>query len=182
MDIQTLIRERRTIHDYQSEGCISLDKVKEIIASACWAPNHHLTEPWHFYLLGKETINEVCDLNQQMLGETRSKEEVERKITRWRNIPGWLVVTCHQSEDELRFMEDYAACACAMQNIMLSLWEQGMGSKWSTGPITREQAFYDCVWIDPKLERIMGILWYGKPELIPQPTRQPTAQFITELP
>jgi len=182
MDIQNLIRSRRTIHDYVSEDFISRDDIKSIIETACWAPNHHLTEPWHYYLLGQETIDEVCELNRSILLETKGKEVAEEKTERWKKIPGWLVVTCNKSNDQLRFMEDYAACACAMQNIMLSLWEKGFGSKWSTGEITRKKEFYDSVWIDQSLEQIMGILWYGKPDLIPQTARQPVAQFITELP
>ncbi len=182
MDIQNLIRSRRTIHDYVSEDFISRDDIKSIIETACWAPNHHLTEPWHYYLLGQETIDEVCELNRSILLETKGKEVAEEKTERWKKIPGWVVVTCNKSNDQLRFMEDYAACACAMQNIMLSLWEKGFGSKWSTGEITRKKEFYDSVWIDQSLEQIMGILWYGKPDLIPQTARQPVAQFITELP
>ncbi|MEM7027267.1 MAG: nitroreductase [Pseudomonadota bacterium] len=182
MNIKALIRERRTIHAYQHEDCISLSEVKEIIATACWAPNHHLSQPWHFYLLGKETINDICQLNRAFLSNNRSVDEVERKMKRWLTIPGWIIVTCDQSEDALRYQEDYAACACAMQNIMLQLWDKGMGSKWSTGALTREQAFYECISVDSQLEKVIGILWYGKPDVIPRSKRKDASQFIIELP
>ena len=32
-------------------------------------------------------------------------------------------------------LEDHAACACAIQNFMLSLAEEGIGSKWMTGAL-----------------------------------------------
>ncbi len=93
-----------------------------------------------------------------------------------------MVVTCLKSDDELRCQEDYAACSCAIQNLMLILWQQGIGSKWSTGPITRDEHFYDLVWVNKDLESIMGIVWYGYAADVPQTTRKPLQQVLTELP
>jgi len=55
-----LISGRRTIYQFK-EGLRPLEKLLEAIDLARWAPNHHLTEPWHFYLLGDDTVNTVID-------------------------------------------------------------------------------------------------------------------------
>ena len=182
MNLSDIVKSRRTIHDFEPDKMPDSSIIKEAIESACWAPNHHLTEPWHFYLLGKETVVDICELNKELLIETKGIEAAEKKVKRWLGIPGWIVVTCQKSNDELRYQEDYAACSCAIQNLMLILWQQGIGSKWSTGPVTRNEKFYDLVWVNKELENIIGIVWYGYPAEIPQTTRKPLQQVITELP
>ncbi len=182
MDINQLIRKRRTIHDYIAGKPVDDSVIKTAIETACWAPNHHLTEPWHFYLLQQETIKSVCELNRSMLISSKGEEAAEKKYARWMSIPGWLVVTCIKSDDELKYTEDYAACCCAIQNLMLVLCEQGIGSKWSTGPVTRDERFYDLVWVDPEAEKIIGIVWYGYAAEVPKTIRKPAQQVLTELP
>jgi nitroreductase len=182
MNLADIIRTRRTIHDFEAGKVPEKSIIKDAIASACWAPNHHLTEPWHFYFLGKETVADICELNKALLTETKGLEAAEKKTKRWLDIPGWLVVTCQKSGDELRYREDYAACSCAIQNLMLLLWQQGIGSKWSTGPVTRHEKFYDLVWVEKNCEKIIGIIWYGYPADIPQTVRKPVEQVLTELP
>jgi nitroreductase len=182
MNLAEVITSRRTIHEFEPGRTPDKNVIKDAIASACWAPNHHLTEPWHFYFLGKETVTDICELNKTMLLETKGPEAAEHKYKRWMEIPGWLVVTCHKSDEEVRYQEDYASCSCAIQNLMLVLWEQGIGTKWSTGPVTRDDRFYDLVWVNKDLENIIGLIWYGYPAEIPQTTRKPLPQVLTELP
>lgn len=182
MDIQQLIRSRRTVHEFDSARHVSADAIKQAIDAACWAPNHHLTEPWHFYLLGQETAKEICELNREVLTATKGSDVAEQKYQRWMQMPGWLVVSCDKSDDELRFREDYAACCCAMQNFMLALWAEGIGVKWSTGSITREERFYELVWVDPEVEQIIGLFWYGYPAVVPQTVRKTAAEVLVELP
>jgi nitroreductase len=182
MNLSEIIKSRRTIHNFQPDKTPDVATIKDAIESACWAPNHHLTEPWHFYLLGKETVNDICELNKELLTASKGIEAAEKKVERWLKIPGWMIVTCLKSDDELRYQEDYAACSCAIQNLMLILWQQGIGSKWSTGPITRDERFYDLVWVNKDLENIMGIVWYGYAADVPQTARKPLQQVLTELP
>ncbi len=182
MNLSDIVKSRRTIHNFEPDKTPDVSIIKNAIESACWAPNHHLTEPWHFYLLGKETVTDICELNKELLTESKGLEAAEKKAKRWLSIPGWMIVTCLKSDDELRCQEDYAACSCAIQNLMLILWQQGIGSKWSTGPITRDEHFYDLVWVNKDLESIMGIVWYGYAADVPQTTRKPLQQVLTELP
>ena len=180
--VASLITSRRTIHDFKPEPKPDSELIKEAVSVASWAPNHHLSEPWHFYLLGEETVTSICELNKTMLTETKGLEAAEKKYTRWMAIPGWLLVTCQKSDDAIRYQEDYAACCCAIQNLMLFLQEKGVGTKWSTGPVTRDERFYELVWVNEELENIVGLIWYGYPEDIPQTLRKPIQQILTELP
>ena len=77
-------------------------------------------------------------------------------------------------------VENYAAVCCAIQNLMLVLWEAGVGTKWSTGIITRDDRFYDVLEIDRKQQEIVGLIPYGYPKKIPEPrVRKGLSQILT---
>jgi hypothetical protein len=65
---------------------------------------------------------------------------------------------------------------------MLYLWKAGVGSKWTTGDITREQRFFDLVGIDPDTESVVGLIWYGYPKLTPAQSRKSVDDILRELP
>ncbi|MEE4375915.1 MAG: nitroreductase [Candidatus Competibacteraceae bacterium] len=179
--IDELIRSRRTIHDFRPEKPPQT-LIQQAIDLARWAPNHLLTEPWHFYLLGKETAQAIARLNAEIISRKKGEQAGQAKWARWSAVPGWLVVTCENASDPLQSREDYAACCCAIQNLSLYLWSQNVGVKWTTGPVTRDPAFYDLIWVDPELETVVGLLWYGYPAEIPQTPRKPVSEILVELP
>lgn len=176
-----LIANRRTIHKYKPD-LVAQEKLTAAIDLAKWAPNHYLTQPWHFCLLGKETTNAMIDLNSQLIRETQGEDAAKAKQRRWREVPKWFVVSCVKSEDSSRQQEDYAACCCAIQNLSLVLWNQGIGIKWSTAALIQDQRFYDLLWIDPTLQQIIGLFSYGYPAEVPKGNRKRVLSMITELP
>lgn len=181
LSIAELIRSRRTIHEFK-EDPPPRDIVLRGLELACWAPNHLLTEPWHFYWLGPETASSIAKLNADLTTRKKGPAAGQIKLDRWQRIPGWLVVTCENSDDPLRAKEDYSACCCAIQNFSLYLWSEGIGVKWTTGDVIREPDFYDLIWVDPTLETVVGLFWYGYPALTPQTPRKPLSQVLVELP
>ena len=156
--------------------------VRDAIEAAIWAPNHHVTEPWHFYLLGRQSIAACLELVRDLTAAKKGPEAGAFKAQRWAEKPGWLVVTCARSDDERRHREDYAACAAAVQNLMLFLWKAGVGTKWTTGDITRDPRFFDILGVEPAAERVVGLVWYGYPKLTPIQTRKPVDDVLTKLP
>jgi nitroreductase len=176
-----VIRGRRTIHEFTGD----LPPRETILAAidlARWAPNHHATEPWHFYLLGPETAAAIAKLNSELVEQKSGLEAAREKLARWSAIPGWLVVTCDRSEDAIRAREDYAACCCTIHNLQLYLWSEGIGVKWTTGAVTRSPAFYDLIWVDPEAETLVGLLWYGYAREVPMTARKEVDEFLVTLP
>lgn len=176
-----LIRSRRTVHDFLPAPPPA-EIVQRGIEIARWAPNHRLTEPWRFYLLGPETALAIAERNAQLVAAQRGKEAGQSKLARWREIPGWLAVTCARGDDAEREREDYAACCCAIQNLQLYLWSEGIGMKWTTGQVTRDPQFYDLIWVDPDQEFLVGLMWYGYAAEVPRTQRKPVSHFLVELP
>ncbi|MFQ5568639.1 MAG: nitroreductase [Rhodothermales bacterium] len=176
-----LIRARRTIHLFEPD-LPPREAVFEAIDLARWAPNHRLTEPWRFYVLGRETAEAVARLNAGDVAEQRGPEAAQKKLERWLAMPGWLVVTAAASDDPLITQENYAACCCAIQNMQLYLWSKGIGMKWGTGKVTRDSRFFDLLGIDPAREHLVGMFWYGYPAEVPVTQRKPVEEIVTELP
>lgn len=193
-----LVSSRRTVHEFSQE-CPPRNIIVDAIEKARWAPNHHRTEPWHFYFPSTGQIEKICEQNATLIrdagrgstnggnetakaaAESRAKAEkiAAIKLRRWLTMPGWLVLTCQRNADPLREQEDYAACCCAAQNLLLLLWEQGIGAKWTTGKITREPAFFDILGVDFAKEFTVGMFWYGYPSTIPEQHRLPVEDIVS---
>lgn len=175
------LRSRRTIHAFKPLPVpeASLARALEL---ACWAPNHRLTEPWRFYLPGTETAAALVALNTRLVATKAGAEQAEKKRQAWASVPQWLVVTCQNSSDATQAREDYAACACAIQNLMLVLWAEGIGVKWTTGPVTSAAEFHELMWIDADQETVVGLLMVGYPEELPETARKPWTACTVRLP
>ena len=180
--IASLIRERRTIHQFKDSPTPGDDLIQSAIDHAIWAPNHHLSQPWHFYLPGQDTIARICTLNAQIVAEKKGEKAAKLKHRRWLSMPGWLVLTVDRSEDVIRQREDYAACCCVAQNLALYLWNVGVGLKWTTGAVTRDERFFDILDVDFGAEEVVGLFWYGYPQDIPAAIRKDSSTFIKRLP
>lgn len=180
-EVAQVLRERRTVGAFLPEPppVTVIDAALEL---ATWAPNHRKTEPWRFYRLGPQTASAVCTLNAAIVAEKKGHDAGEAKRRQWSAVPGWLVVTCRRSPDELLQQEDYAACCCAIQNFSLALWSAGVGTKWSTGDVTRHPEFFRLLGINSGEEQVVGLLWYGYPQSVPTQTRSPVTQFLYERP
>jgi len=153
-----LLLMRRSVKEYDTRA-IPEASVLRALNAAVLAPNHFLTEPWRFYRLGPEARKAVAALNP-LKQETFSA------------VPGWMLVTVAASEyaadgslSTKKGLEDHAAVACAIQNFMLSLTADGLGSKWMTGAlgIAPDQLLV-LVGANATAERMMGMVWFGYPK------------------
>lgn len=173
------IRARRTINLFLQQA-VSRQLILDAIEVARWAPNHHLTEPWHFYLLGDEAIRKSIELTRVVVTERKGKKIGDFKAKESAARPGWLVVTCKRSEDSELEKEDYASVCCAIQNFNLYVSEAGLASKWATGPITRDPRFFELLHIDIDKEFIVALIWYGYPKITPTQRRKDVSEIVTE--
>ena len=174
------IRSRRTVKMFLQQP-VSRQLLLDAIEVARWAPNHHLTEPWHFYCLGENAVRDSIELIRTVVTERKGADVGDFKAKDAATRPGWLVVTCSRSDDELTQQEDYASVCCAIQNLSLYLSEAGVASKWSTGPITRDPRYYKLLGIDADAEMMVGLIWYGYPKITPTQQRKAVTEIVTEL-
>ena len=178
MDLQQAIKTRRTIH------CFNDKKVPDIfieraIEAANQAPCHRLTFPWRFTKIQKRERKLLLQLLLEIKFGGRKidaakEEQVNSKILK----PSHLIIASQISTTDIKSkLEDYAACSCAIQNLLLSLAGDGVGSKWSTGKLTTHESTYEIARIDPIEEEIIGFIWIGYGE-IPSQVNRPDIKSI----
>ncbi len=161
-EFAAVLRGRRSI-DLFAPDAVDTAELLAAIEVARWAPNHRLTEPWRFYLLGSATMRAVVDLAVELEVAKKGERAGPVRRARLEAVPGMFVLTSTRSDDALLDRENYAACCCAAQNLMLYLWSQGIGVKWTTGGITRQQRLYELLGVNSTKESIVGLFWYGVP-------------------
>lgn len=80
----------------------------------------------------------------------------------WTMIPGWCIVTTKLNlNDQETEQEDFKSVSCAIQNFMLSMWSEGVGTKWTSGPIQKTQEFAHICGVDNSTECVVGCIWSG---------------------
>ncbi len=181
LDMHRLLTGRRTINLFQPELAVAPELLAQALDAARWAPNHRLTEPWHFYLLGGVSREAVIELIVQMAVAAKGPEIEAQRRQRLQAVPGWMVLTSTRHDDPVMDRENYAACACAAQNMMLCLWQSGIGVKWTTGAVTRDQRLGDILSVDLQQHPVVGLFWYGYPKMVPVSKRQAVEAITTHL-
>lgn len=181
MDVQTALHTRRTVHRYR-RGALPEGALDRALEAAIMAPNHRLTWPWRFTLVSREARAPLADLAVEFKAKPAQPctAELEAKVRAKVLDPEHLVVvSLVRADNPMVAREDYAAAACAIQNLSLSLTAEGIGSKWSTGGVTRAAGTYAILDIDPETEEIIGFVWVGLPDCEPKtPERPPLETFV----
>jgi nitroreductase len=181
--VRDAIRNRRTVFQF-NPGAVPRDVLTEILEAATWSPNHHLTEPWRFTVLGPEMKDAFAEryrgIQEEKCLPGTAPEHVaaagEKGRAKWMSKPTVVFVSVVLSGDEQRQREDTASVSCAMLNMQLAGVELGVGMQWSTGPITIERATYDLLSIDPASEYIVGLCYMGYPAEVGTSTRRPVGE------
>ena len=185
MDVLDAIRSRRSIHRFKTDP-VPKDDLEAVLSFGVWAPNHHLTEPWRFTVLGPEAKEKLAQRYRELAIEKVKgpvDEENRSKIgkagyDKFHSQPAIVAVSTLRGDDVQQVREDYAATCCAVQNIQLAAWSKGIGVKWSTGPITMEEGTYKLLGIDSDGEDIIGFLYMGYPSETPKSKRGPVAEVL----
>lgn len=189
MEVYEAILTRRTIARFTDKP-VARELLERILTAGIWAPNHHLTEPWRFIILGPETQRRLAgrfaDLKLAKATVTdperlsRLHEEHARKFL---SIPHIVAVATSCEGDEERRREDFAATSCAVQNIQLAAWAEGIGVKWSTAAVIHDPLAYSLLALNPAEFDIIGLLFMGYPADIPTRDRKrPLEEVIREVP
>lgn len=183
---QSLICSRTTVLDFSSQA-LPEGALHRALQAGLTAPNHRMTEPWRFIRVGEETRERLAAVQARLKdrGRTPSEETLNRARTKLLTPPEFLVLVRAVHPDANVGREDYAAIACAVQNISLSLWAEGVGSKWGTGGATTDPETYEILGLDAAKSEIVGFFYVGFPKgESPRkpPRRLSLEQVLTELP
>src|SRR3954467_760391 len=149
MDLETAVRTRRTHKAYGQEP-VDRETLDALFDLARWAPNHHLTNPWRFRVLGPRALAAL---------KAAAGPENAAKLDR---APTLVAVSAVQSgEDPVADEEDVAATAAAALIVLLGAHERGLGGYWRTPAVLRTAEGRAACGIEPG-EKVLGLLHLGR--------------------
>jgi nitroreductase len=164
-----LAAARRTHKAFGPEP-VARETLVELLELALLAPNHHLTQPWRFRVLGPETLARLKDA----AGPSEAA-----KLDR---APTLVLASAVLSGELLQDEEDVCATAAAITLVLLGATERGLASYWRTPGILRTARGREAVGL-PQGERALGLIHLGPPEREPAPReRRPVNDYVEFLP
>lgn len=179
MSLSDLIKQRRSVFQFKDK-VVPSDWIMQFIEAAIYAPNHKLTEPWRFLVLGRQTQAALSIIYAEKRASKRHdidskgyRQAFEKSINKLMSIPQIILVAQVIDDDPVVRKEDYAACSCAIQNFQLAAWEQGIGVKWSTAPILKDERTFELLSLDLTNHELIAALYMGFPQAIGQTQRKP---------
>jgi nitroreductase len=169
VSLADLAHARRTHKAFGPEP-VARETLLELLEVARLAPNHHLTQPWRFRVLGPDTL--------RLLKECAGPAEAA-KLDR---APTLVVASAALSGELVQDEEDMCATAAAIMLVLLAATERGLASYWRTPSFVRTARGREALGI-PGGERILGLLHFGPPERPPAPReRNPVDAYVDFLP
>jgi len=181
-------RTRRTIKPASMDGGRDIDHgvLLEILEDAHWAPTHGLTQPWRFHVFVGAGRLRLADALQSLYDSTTAEGDVRPdKRAKLREgvlqAPACIAVSAlADSGGRISRMDELCATACAVQNLLLSAHQRGVGSYWSTPPVACRAEFAASLGLDSR-HTPMGLVYLGYPRegAAPTSTRVPLAERVT---
>jgi nitroreductase len=169
MELEEAIRTRRT-HKAYGPAPVSRATLEELFELARWAPNHNLTNPWRFRVLGSEALARL----KQAAGP-----DAAAKLDR---APTLVVASQVRSDDPVQDEEDLCATAAAITYVLLGAHARGLAGYWRTPSVLRSPEGRAAVGV-PDGERPLALIHLGRARQDKEPPeRLPTGDYVTFLP
>ena len=168
MSLRELAAARRTHKEFGPEA-LDESTLRELLDVARLAPNHHLTQPWRFRVLGPQSLDRL----KECAGEAEAK-----KLDR---APTLVVASAALSGELVQDEEDVCATAAAIMLVLLAATERGLASYWRTPAFLRTARARELAGV-PRGERVLGLLHFGAPAREPAPReRVPVERYVDFL-
>ena len=180
MDVMQAIYARTSVTAFRPE-VPDRDVVMKLLDAAVRAPNHRLTEPWGFYVLGESSKRRFAELRRNNRARrfedpkaAEAQPALEKAYAGVMETPVIIAVSTLVADDPVQREEDYAATFCAVQNILLAAVSQALGTYLRTGDILDEPELAELLGL-PAGHRVVGIVYMGYPAEEPKPRRRTPA-------
>jgi nitroreductase len=167
--VDAAIRTRRT-HKVFGPEPVDAGTLTELFELARWAPNHRVTEPWRFRVLGPNSLARL----KVAAGEPPTGGKLDR-------APTLVVASVRRTGDPLVDEEDAHAAAVACYIMLLAAHARGLAGYWRTPEVLRTSEGRAAVGLGDD-EVAVGLIHLGHPvrDQAP-PDRQPVDAFATFL-
>lgn len=186
MNVLDAIGVRRTIKSFTPEP-VDPGAIRRLLDAAALAPNHRMTQPWRFLVVGPESRRAYG----RVLGQRKAAkvedlgvaESIVAKLEReYAELPAGIAVAMRLDENPEVREEDFAATFMAIENLCLAAVELGLGTHLKTGAVLGDPRARELLRM-PADERLVAFVQVGHPAEVPQPKpRTPAADLTRWLP
>jgi nitroreductase len=178
-----LLSGRRSIREFTSRE-VTRAEVETLLEHAVTAPNHRLTQPWKFFVLGPETRRAygvaLGARKAKKIEDPIAAEQLRKKIgEEHAALPLMIAVAVSQNENPEIREEDYAAGMMAVQNIALTAVALGLGTHMKSGAVMDDPAARSAIGVADG-DRIIAIINVGEPANIPAAKPRRSAAEVTD--
>jgi len=183
MNVSDAIAQRRSIKRFQDRA-VTREEIETLLDAAVLAPNHKLTQPWRFYVLGPEARRRyglaLGERKARKLPDPDAAAAVrEKTAAEYEGFPALIAVAMALNESPEVREEDYAACMQAIANMMLTAVDRGLGTHMRTGAVMEDPAARAAAGVRDG-ERIVAIVSVGVPAETPAPKSRQGAAAVTQ--
>jgi nitroreductase len=168
VDVETAIRTRRTHKAFRPRP-VPRETLDEVLELARWAPNHNLTNPWRFRVIGPRALDRLKEA---------AGPEAASKLDR---APTLVVCSCVLTGEPVQDEEDLHATACAAYIVLLAAHARGLAGYWRTPAVLRTPEGRTAVGLGDD-ERFVSLIHLGEPVQEQRvPEREPAASVVSYL-
>ena len=175
------------IHSRHSQGKLRSDPVprelvEKLLDAAVQAPNHYKVRPWRFVVLmgeGRDKLGDVMAASQQARHPEFPLESFDKCRALPLRAPVMIAVSVDKpSELKVLEIENIAATAAAIQNLLLAAHAMGLGAKWRTGEWARDAMVKKFLGFEPD-QHVIGFIYLGYPAFASEPALRPSFEDRT---
>lgn len=182
MNVSDAIAQRRSIKKF-TDTPVTREQIETLLDAAVLAPNHHLTQPWRFYVLGPDARRRyglaLGDRKARKLPDADAQNAVrEKTAAEYVAFPALIAVVMVVSENAETREEDYAAVMQAIGNIMLVAVDRGLGTHIRTGAVMEDPAARAAIGAQDG-ERVVAMVSVGVPSEVPAPKARQSSAATT---
>ena len=145
MELQQAIANRRSVKKFKRDMHIDDALLYQAIEKAADAPNHGMREPWRVVHVPKDRLGDMSkDISKFAFPNELDKQCHYDAVTK---LGGMLLLILKQIQDNVKMMKTTFAFGAYAQNLMLLLYEAGIGTCWKS----------PLYIYDPKVRKTLGI-------------------------
>jgi nitroreductase len=169
MELEEAIRERRSIGLVKPD-LVDQALIEKLLEAAVYAPNHHNTEPWRFYVLrgegrgvlGQAYVQIASELLEDPINEA-NQAALKKHYDKAFRAPVIIVVACESADSpKVDRREELAAVHAAVQNMLLQAHALGLGAIWRTGAPTYHPYMKKAFGLRDEHD-VVGFVYVGHP-------------------
>jgi len=182
MDVFEAIGTRRSIKEFTGRA-VTRKEIERLLEAAVQAPNHRMTQPWRFYVLGPEARlawgKALGARKAKRVEDPEAARSVAEKVASTHEaLPAMIAVSMTLDENPEILEEDYAASLMAVENLCLAAQAMGLGTHIKSGAVMDDPGAREAVGV-PSGERIVTVVHLGEAAAVPEAKPRRTAAEVT---